>query len=58
MYMNSTGIKLAVGAPWPFVSRTKTRRKRKRKERYEESIVLKYVKAKRSKLNATEIRII
>jgi hypothetical protein len=62
--MNSTGIKLAVGAavgaPWPFAlsSRTKTRRKRKRKETCEESIALKYAKAKRRKLNATEIRII
>jgi hypothetical protein len=59
--MNSAGIKLAVGAPWPFAllsSRTKTRRKRKRKEKYKESITLNYTKAKRRKLNATEIRII
>ena len=40
------------------ISKTKTRRKRKRKTIYKESIVLKYIKVKRSKLNTTEIRII
>jgi hypothetical protein len=65
MCINSIGIKLAVGVavgvPWPFallLSRIKTRRKRKRKEIYKESIVLKYIKAKRRKLNATKICII
>jgi len=58
--MNHIGIKLAIGAlgPLPFISRTKTRRKRKREEIYEGSIVLKYIKVKRSKLNTTEIYII
>jgi hypothetical protein len=40
----------------PSISKTKTRRKRN--EMREESIVLKYPKAKRCKLNATGIRII
>jgi len=40
------------------ISRIKTRRKRKRKEIYEKSIVLKYIKVKRSKLNYTKIYII
>jgi hypothetical protein len=42
----------------PAISRIKPRRKRKRKEKYKENIVLKYLKSKRSKLNATEICII
>jgi hypothetical protein len=42
----------------PSIGRTKTTGKRKRKETRGESIALKYLKAKRSKLNATEIRLI
>ena len=41
-----------------FTSKTKTKRKRKRKEIREENIVLKYLKAKKSKSNTIEIRII
>jgi hypothetical protein len=60
MCINSIGINLAIEAlgPLSFINKTKTRRKRKRKETHKESIILKYPKAKKSKLNATKIHII
>jgi hypothetical protein len=42
----------------PFISKIKTRRKRKRKEIYKENIILKYIKAKKSKLNTIKSHII
>jgi hypothetical protein len=42
----------------PLQAEPKLGEKRKRKETREESVALKYLKAKRSKLNVTEIRII
>jgi hypothetical protein len=56
--INSTGIKLAIGAPWPFAFYKQNKTRKKRKETRGEIIVLKYLKARGSKLNATEIRII
>ena len=55
--MNSTGIKLAIGAPWPFAFYKQNKTRKKRKETRGEIIVLKYLKARGSKLNATEIRL-
>jgi hypothetical protein len=53
--MNSTGIKLAVGAPWPFAFYKQNQNLGEReKATREESIALKYSKAKRSILNATK----
>jgi hypothetical protein len=45
-------------SPLPFISKIKTKRKRKKREIYKESIILKYIKAKRSKLKAIKIYII
>jgi hypothetical protein len=42
--MNSTGIELAIGVPWPLPTASRTKTRKKRKEVGRESIILKYPK--------------